>query len=305
MPDVSVVVPVYNNELNLPDLFAELEKLPGAGARELVFVDDGSADGSWPLLAAYAKRRPGTKAVRLSRNFGSVIASVAGLGRAAGKAAVLISADLQDPPELIPRMEELWRRGSKVVLAVRERREDPLLSRIFSALYYWVMRCFVLHDMPPGGFDFVLIDRQLIDHVVASREKNTTLMGLILWLGFERATIPYVRRERKKGRSMWTLKKKVKYFIDSVLAFSHSPIRPVQYLGLATACAGFLYALLLIYLRVTKDITLPGWTALMVVVLILGGVQMLVIGVIGEYVWRTLDEAKHRPLFVVDETVES
>lgn len=303
MSELSVVVPVYNNALNLPDLFPALEKAVGPDA-ELVFVDDRSRDDSWRLLETYARSRPHTQAIRLSRNFGSFTACVAGLSRAKGQAAVLISADLQDPPELIPDMLARWRAGHQVILAARTDRDDGLLSKAFSGVYYWVLRRFVFPEMPPGGFDFVLIDRKVVDEVVRAAEKNTTLMGLILWLGFDRDVITYTRRRREKGVSMWTFRKKVKYFIDSVLAFSYFPIRFVQILGVLVAFGGFAHAAFLIWMKLTQGIAIPGWTALMVAVLVLGGGQFLVLGVIGEYVWRTLDETKSRPLFVVDQIVE-
>ncbi|MDD5301938.1 MAG: glycosyltransferase family 2 protein [Elusimicrobia bacterium] len=300
MNDLSVVVPVFNNALNLPDLFPALESAAGPAA-EFVFVDDRSTDGSWNLLKEYAGRRPNTRVLRLSRNFGSFTACVAGLSKATGRAAVLISADLQDPPELIPEMVDLWRKGTKVVLAARRGRDDGWLSGAFSRLYYLVLRAFVFPDMPRGGFDFVLVDRQVVDALVAAAEKNTTLMGLILWLGFDRKVIQYDRRRRAKGRSMWTFRKKFKYSIDSVLAFSYFPIRIVQILGLGVAVGGFSYAALLIAMKLTRGIDIPGWTALMVVTLVLGGGQFLVLGVLGEYAWRALDEVKRRPLFVIDE----
>lgn len=303
-PVLSVVIPVFNNSANLPDLFLALEKNVGADA-ELVFVDDRSRDDSWSQLQSYAKRRPRTQAIRLSRNFGSFTACVAGLSRARGKAAVLISADLQDPPELIPEMFSHWKAGRQVVLAARREREDSAGTRIFSAVYYWVLRRFVFPEMPGGGFDFVLVDRVVIDAVVAAAEKNTTLMGLILWLGFDREVLYYTRRKREKGRSMWTFHKKVKYFIDSVLAFSYFPIRIVQFFGLMVAIAGFGYAALLVVLKLTRGFPIQGWTTIMVATLVLGGGNFLVLGVIGEYIWRILDEVKRRPLFVVDSIVET
>lgn len=304
MPELSIVVPVFNNSANLPDLFPALEKAAGPDA-EFVFVDDRSRDDSWAQLQAYARRRPRTQAVRLSRNFGSFTACVAGLARARGKAAVLISADLQDPPELIAEMAAHWKAGRQVVLAARKDRDDGPGSRLFSAVYYWILRRFVFPEMPRGGFDFVLIDRVVIDAVVAAAEKNTTLMGLILWLGFDREVIYYSRRRREKGRSMWTLRKKVKYFIDSILAFSYFPIRVVQVFGFLVALGGFAYAVLLVAMKLISGIPIPGWTAMMVVTLLLGGGNFLVLGVIGEYIWRILDEVKRRPLFVVDAVIES
>ncbi len=304
LPELSVVVPVYNNSANLPDLFPALEKAAGPNA-ELVFVDDRSRDDSWAQLQAYAKKRPHTQAIRLSRNFGSFTACVAGLSRARGRAAVLISADLQDPPELIPDLLAHWKAGRQVVLAARQEREEGLGQRLFSGIYYWILRRFVFPEMPKGGFDFVLIDRVVIDAVVQAAEKNTTLMGLILWLGFDREVIYYTRRRREKGVSMWTLRKKVKYFIDSILAFSYFPIRVVQWFGLLVAVGGFCHAAYLITLKLRSGIPIPGWTAMMVVTLVLGGGNFLVLGVIGEYVWRILDEVKRRPLFVVDSVVDN
>ncbi len=304
MVDISVVVPVFHNEESLPDLTAALERAAPGPEFEYVFVDDGSEDGSWRVLEEYAAREPRARLVKLSRNFGSFTACVAGLAHARGRAAVLISADLQDPPELIPAMVALWRAGHEVVLAVRAERAEGFVQRLVAGLYYRAMRRWALPDMPVGGFDFVLIDRKVVDTVVAVKEKNTTLMGLILWTGFRRATIPYARRAREKGRSMWTLRKRLKYFIDSFVSFSYFPIRLVQLLGVLFAVAGFTHAVVVIVLRLTNNIPIQGWTALMVVILVMGGVQLVTLGVLGEYLWRALDETKRRPLFIVDRVVE-
>jgi len=304
MVDISVVVPVFHNEESLPDLTAALERAAPGPEFEYVFVDDGSEDGSWRVLEEYAAREPRARLVKLSRNFGSFTACVAGLAHARGRAAVLISADLQDPPELIPAMVALWRAGHEVVLAVRAERAEGFVQRLVAGLYYRAMRRWALPDMPVGGFDFVLIDRKVVDTVVAVKEKNTTLMGLILWTGFRRATIPYARRAREKGRSMWTLRKRLKYFIDSFVSFSYFPIRLVQLLGVLFAVAGFTHAVVVTVLRLTNNIPIQGWTALMVVILVMGGVQLVTLGVLGEYLWRALDETKRRPLFIVDRVVE-
>jgi len=304
MVDISVVVPVFHNEESLPDLTAALERAAPGPEFEYVFVDDGSEDGSWRVLEEYAAREPRARLVKLSRNFGSFTACVAGLAHARGRAAVLISADLQDPPELIPAMVALWRAGHEVVLAVRAERAEGFVQRLVASLYYRAMRRWALPDMPVGGFDFVLIDRKVVDTVVAVKEKNTTLMGLILWTGFRRATIPYARRAREKGRSMWTLRKRLKYFIDSFVSFSYFPIRLVQLLGVLFAVAGFTHAVVVTVLRLTNNIPIQGWTALMVVILVMGGVQLVTLGVLGEYLWRALDETKRRPLFIVDRVVE-
>jgi len=304
MPRVSIVIPVYQNEESIPDLLAALARCAPGPEFEFVFVDDGSRDGSWSLLEAHAAREPRVRLVKLSRNFGSFTACLAGLTHARGDAAILMSADLQDPPELIPTLVARWREGHEVVLAVREHRDEPLLQRLLSGLYYRAMRRWAFPDMPAGGFDFVLVDRKVIDAIVKMQEKNTSLMGLVLWTGFRRASVPYTRRAREKGRSMWTFRKKLKYSIDSLVSFSYFPIRVAQLLGALLALAGFAYAFIVAALRLTGNIPVAGWSALTVIVLVLGGLQLLMLGVIGEYLWRTLDETKRRPAFLVDRVVE-
>jgi glycosyltransferase involved in cell wall biosynthesis len=304
MAEVSIVVPVYHNEENILDLTAALARCAPGPEFEFVFVDDGSRDASWRLLEEFAAHEPRARLVKLSRNFGSFTACVAGLAHATGDAAILMAADLQDPPELIGPMVARWKEGHEVVLAVREHREEPLLQRLLAALYYRAMRRWAFSEMPLGGFDFVLVDRKVIDAIVQVQEKNTTLMGLILWTGFRRTSVSYTRRAREKGRSMWTFGKKVKYFIDSLVSFSYFPIRLAQGLGVLLALGGFVYAGVIVVLRVAGSIPIQGWSALTVIVLLLSGLQLLMLGVIGEYVWRTLDETKRRPLFIVDRIVE-
>jgi dolichol-phosphate mannosyltransferase len=303
MPELSIVVPVYHNEENLPDLIPALERATAGLDVEFVFVDDGSGDGSWAWLEQWAAREPRAVAVKLSRNFGSFTACTAGLAHARGRAAVLISADLQDPPALIPEMVKRWREGYEAVLAVRERREEPWHQRLASQTYYRLMRRWALRDMPVGGFDFCLVDRKIIDTVTRIDERNTSLMGLVLWSGFRRVEIPYTRRAREKGRSRWTLAKKLKYFVDSLVAFSYAPIRLVQAAGALVALLGLVWAAVIVVLRLRGQIELAGWAALMFVVLVLGGIQLVTLGVLGEYLWRTLDETKRRPLYLVDRVV--
>jgi polyisoprenyl-phosphate glycosyltransferase len=303
MPELSIVVPVFHNEENLPDLVPALERATRDLDVEFVFVDDGSRDGSWAWMERWAEREPRVTAIKLSRNFGSFTACAAGLAHARGRAAVLISADLQDPPELIPEMVRLWRAGHEVVLAVRDRRIEPWHQRALAGAYYRLMRRWALRDMPVGGFDFCLIDRKVVDTVTRIEERNTSLMGLILWTGFRRAEVPYTRRAREKGRSMWTLAKKLKYFADSLVAFSYTPIRLMQAAGASIAALGFLWAVVIVVLRLRGSIEIEGWSALMMVVLVLGGLQLLTLGVLGEYLWRTLDEVKRRPLYLVDRVV--
>jgi dolichol-phosphate mannosyltransferase len=302
---VSIVTPVYHNATSLPDLLARFQQLAARNpddAFEFVFVDDGSQDDSLAVLRRLAADEPRMRVVKLSRNFGSNSAVLAGLDQARGDAVAAIAADLQDPPELIHDMLACWRRGQKVVLAARSGRSDPGLTALLANAFYWLFRRFALKSMPKGGFDFFLIDRQVRDVLAAIQESNAYLMGLLLWLGFDPEVLYYHRQERprKYGVSMWTFTKKVKYFIDSFCAFSYLPIRAASLLGLCLSFTGLLYALGVIAQYFFGDREVQGWASLMVVLLVVSGVQTLILGVLGEYLWRNLEETRRRPRFVVD-----
>ena len=238
--------------------------------------------------------------LKLSRNYGAFNACLAGLTRASGECVVITSADLQDPPELIGEMYERWLGGTKVVMAVRARREEPFLKVLFSRIYYRVFRSLVDNAMPPGGFDFVLIDRVVVDVLCAMQEKNTTLMGLILWSGFKREEIPYTRMERKHGKSRWSLGKKINHFIDSLLAFTKLPIRLLTVLGLVTSSISFLGILYILVVTLTGRVSVAGWASVMVVMFFMFSVMMIGLGILGEYVWRGLEEARKRPSFIIE-----
>jgi dolichol-phosphate mannosyltransferase len=303
MKKISIVIPVYFNELNLPHLFPRLLNVADQNSNyqfEFVFVDDGSGDLSYPLLREFAEKDNRAVVIKLSRNFGSFRAILAGLEYSTADCAAIISADLQDPPELIPQMIEKWEDGNKVVMAVRERREDHVISQYFSRIYYSLMRRFALKSMPIGGFDFVLIDRKIINILTTIKEKNTSLMGLILWSGFQQSIIHYTRRKREHGKSMWTLSKKIKYFIDSFVAFSYAPIRLFQFLGIGLSFLGFIYAVFISIRRIIYGFPVPGLSALLIIILVVGGVQLIMLGILGEYLWRNVDETKKRPVFIVE-----
>lgn len=301
---LSVVVPIYFNELNIPDTVPQLlalqAQLPGFEL-EIVFVDDGSKDRSLALLLEHARAHPGViRIVKLTRNFGAMSAVQAGLAVATGDCVGVIAADLQDPPEMLVEMVAHWERGTKVVFAVRADREETRGQKFFAGAYYALIRKFALPDYPSGGFDFFLVDRQVLTEVNYIREKNTNLMSLIFWLGYHPVMIPYVRRSRKKGRSRWTLAKKVKLFIDSFVAFSYAPIRFLSATGLVFALLGFLYAGLVFFDAVVNGIPVKGYAPTIIIVAVASGVQMLMLGILGEYLWRTLDETRRRPPFVID-----
>lgn len=304
MQTLSIVVPVCNEEDSLqraiPTLLGLQPELDGMNL-EIVFVDDGSKDRSMAILLDSQCANPGKiTIVQLTRNFGAVAAVEAGLARATGNCVAVIAADLQDPPELIPRMAFHWRSGIKAVFATRSDREEPAAQKAFSAAYYALFRRFAIRDYPPGGFDFMLLDRQVVDAINAVQEKNTNLMSLVFWLGYTHVLIPYVRRQRQMGRSKWTTVRKIKLFVDSFVAFSYAPIRFLSLLGMVFALGAFLYAGVVFAGWATQQTRVEGWTALMIFIAFTGGLQMTMLGVLGEYVWRTLDEVRRRPSHVVE-----
>ena len=307
---ISIIVPVYNNASSLPDLLAKFQALASQNIEdqfEYVFVDDGSLDNSFAIMLGLAQQEPRMRIVKLSRNFGSNAALLSGLSQARGDVVATIAADLQDPPELIHDMLNYWRQGSKVVLAAREGRDDGFATNLMSDAFYSLFRRFAIQSMPQRGFDFFLIDRQVCNIINGIQENNTYLMGLILWLGFKAQVVYYRRRKREEryGRSMWTFTKKLKYFIDSFVSFSYMPVRASSIIGICLSVLGLLYAILVIALRLLFAIPAEGWASLMVVLLIVSGAQMLMIGTLGEYLWRNLDETRRRPRFIIERVVEN
>ncbi len=306
MVKLSIIIPVYYNEQNIPFLFDKLSEeilLNQNYEHELIFVDDGSGDNSYEELVKLRNKHSRVKIIKLSRNFGSHTAILAGLTYASGDCATVISADLQDPPEIINRMFDKWKEGNKVVLAVREDREESFTQKLFSNTYYKMMKRYALSNMPEGGFDCFLIDRKIVDILKSIEEKNTTLMGQILWAGFKTEKIYYIRKERELGKSRWTLAKKIKLFIDSFLAFSYAPIRFMSFIGIIVSLLSFLTGGYLIINKLVNGVDVQGWTSLMVIFLFVAGIQMVMMGIIGEYLWRNMDEARKRPVFIIDEKV--
>ena len=301
---LSIVVPVYYNELNLPDTIPQLlsleEKLPGYRL-ELVCVDDGSGDNSLALLLDFQNQFPQTiKVVKLTRNFGTMAALQAGLTVASGECVGVIAADLQDPPELFLEMTRHWEGGVKAIFAVRSDREESFLQKSFSNLYYALVNRFAVPGYPAGGFDFFLVDRQVVEEVNKIKEKNTNLMTLIFWLGYQAVFIPYVRKKRVKGKSRWTFAKKVKLFVDTFASFSYFPIRLFSFLGIIYAVLSFTYGLVIFFSWLTFGIEVQGWVPMMLVLTFTAGLQMTLLGILGEYLWRSLDEARGRPFYVID-----
>jgi bactoprenol glucosyl transferase; cps-53 (kple1) prophage len=305
MKKLSVIIPVYFNEMNIPKLYEKLMEVLKNNKffYEIIFVDDGSQDNSYLELLKVRKKDKNIKILKLSKNYGSHTAILAGMSHITGDCVTVLSADLQDPPEIIEKMFEKWLEGNKVVLAVRESREESFLQTFISNTYYKLMQRFALKNMPRGGFDCFLIDKQVCEKVAEMKEKNTSIMGQILWCGFKTEKIYYTRKKREEGKSRWTLSKKIKLFVDSFLAFSYFPIRFMSFLGFLFSIFGFLGIIYLLLNKLLNNVSIQGWTSTIVVVLFVSGVQMLITSIIGEYVWRILDEVKGRPVYIVEEKV--
>ena len=305
---ISVVVPVYFNSHTLPALLERLQRIADqvpSSQFDFVFVDDGSRDDSFEILSAASRLDPRVRAIRLSRNFGSNIAILAGLAHAGGDAVVVISADLQDPPEMIVDMVAAWREGVDVVLAARRSRDDPWLSRTLANTFNILFRKLAFADFPPGGFDFMLISGRVAQILVQMSEKNSYIFGQVMWVGFQRRILYYDRAERAGGRSRWTLARKVKYFIDAFAAFSYLPIRLASGFGFLLAFTGVGYAAVLALLLLSNVSFDSGHAAIVITLLVGSGVQLVIVGLIGEYLWRVLEEARNRPLYIVDTTTDT
>jgi dolichol-phosphate mannosyltransferase len=241
----------------------------------------------------------------LAGNVGSHNAILAGMTYASGDCCCIMSADLQDPPELIPKMFQHWLNGIKLVIANRADRDEGFFKKMFANIYHSLIKKYALKNVPENGFDVVLFDKQLKEEVIKINEKNTSQTYLLTWLQFEFVTIPYIRLKRDFGKSRWTVAKKIKLFIDAFVSFSFFPIRMITILGLILGILSFAYGIFIIIAKIGGYINLQGWTALMAIILLLSSFQMIALGIIGEYVWRTFDASRNRPNFVIDELVES
>ena len=306
MTKVSIVIPCYYNGMNIQETYSTIvkdvfEKRPDINF-EIVFVDDGSGDNTFAELLRVHEQDLRIKIVKLSRNFGEFRAIVAGMSQASGDAIAVMSADLQDPPSLIPEMIQSWEKGNLVNLAVRSKREESALKNWFADTYYKLVRKWVQPDYPKRGFDFFLIDKTVAEKLVLMQEKNSSIYVQLIWLGYKPTMIEYTRREREKGKSMWSYKKRIDLFIDTFIVFSHKPIRFMTALGLLFSVIGLGFA---IYFSIDyfNNSILPGWTSLIVALLLLSGFQMVMLGIIGEYVWRNLDESRKRPLYVIEKVI--
>jgi len=305
MSKISIVVPVYYNSDTLMDLYEDMKaKILGViGDYELVFVDDGSGDNSWEIMGQIQEMDDNVRCVKLSRNFGEHAALLAGLSVCTGDCAVTKQADLQEDSGLIPEMYDSWKKGNKVVLAVRRSRDESKVKVFFANMYYLLIRKFVNKNMPVGGCDCYLIDRKVIEVLQLLDEKNSSLTLQVLWAGFKTDYVYFDRKNREKGKSRWTLSKKIKLVVDSMMSFSYVPIRLMTFVGVIfNLCAIALFISVLVEFF-TVGTPVAGWSSLMCVILCSFGLVLLMLGILGEYIWRALDAARTRPPFIIDEEV--
>ena len=306
LPEYSFVVPVFNERETLDELYRRLVPVLDAldGPAEAVLVDDGSTDGSYELMLSLHERDERFKLVRLSRNFGHQIALTAGLDHARGNAVVMMDADLQDPPEVALELAKRWREGYAVVYAVRERRERETRTKLMTAkLYYRLLGRLTEIDIPRDTGDFRLVDRRALRAMTSMREHNRYLRGMSAWVGFDQTGVQYVRDGRYAGRSKFSLRRMLRFALDGLVSFSTAPLRLTLNLGFLVSVVAFLVGFAAILVKVFDVYAVPGWASLVVVVALLGGVQLTVLGVMGEYVAQIHEEVKRRPLYLVRDRV--
>lgn len=302
---LSIVIPCFNEEEVLDTLVTRLNEsvTPLAIPFEIVLIDDGSKDRTWELLRTYQERESTIKAVKLSRNFGHQLALTCGLDQARGEVVIIMDADLQDPPELLPQMLEKWREGFDVVYGKRSARhgESPA-KRLFAFLFYRLITRIIKLEIPEDTGDFRLMDRKALRALQALRERHRFIRGMVSWIGFRQTPIFYERPQRFAGVTKYPFKKSLVLAFDAITAFSYAPLRLASYLGIATSFLAFVYICVVVVLKLL-GINVPGYTSLMASILLLGGVQLIVLGLIGEYVGRIFEQGQMRPLYLVDSVV--
>ena len=302
MSKISIVVPVYWNSDTLMLLYEDMKAkiLDKLGDYELVFVDDGSGDNSWEIMNQIRDMDCNVQCVKLSRNFGEHAALLAGLSVCTGDCAVTKQADLQEDSEIILEMYDSWKRGNKVVLAVREERDENPVKVFFANMYYTIVRKTITKNMPKGGCDCYLLDRQVIGVLQDLNEKNSSLTLQVLWAGFQTDHVYFRRRDREVGESRWTFAKKFKLVLDSMMSFSYFPIRLMSIVGIIFDILAVVLFISVLIESFTVGTPIAGWSSLMCVVLLSSGLILLTLGILGEYVWRALDAARTRPPFIID-----
>jgi glycosyltransferase involved in cell wall biosynthesis len=306
---LSIVIPIYNEQATLLELYRRLTHVLSQNlaelAYEIVFVNDGSTDGSIQMLIELHADDPAVKVVNLSRNFGHQAAITAGLDYAKGDAVICMDGDVQDPPEFIPTLVARWRDGNDVVYAVRKLRKEGFIKRGCYAAFYRLLRRLSMVSIPLDAGDFALMDRRVVDCLKALPERSRFIRGLRTWIGFRQTGVEYEREKRFAGTPKYTWPKLVNLAVNGLLSFSALPLRMATAFGFMISFCSLLGIILALYLKLFTDQAIPGWTATVIPILILGGIQLLSIGILGEYIAQIFDEVKHRPLYLVDGILDS
>ncbi len=306
---LTVVIPIYNESENIFPLYDRLSNVLDEVANkyqlksEIILVNDGSTDGSIDNIRLLHERDQRVKLLSFSRNFGHQIAITAGLDYSDGDLVVVMDGDLQHPPELIPRLIEQWQAGYEIVYTIRQdTAKTGIAKRLTSHLFYKLIQLMSPVTIPEGGADFRLMDRKTVEALNSLREKDRFLRGLIPWIGFRQIGIPYSADKRHAGRSKYSLGKMLRLAVDGILSFSIIPLRLSLFLGLVVSLCAFIYALYALVVFATGH-AMQGWTSILIVVLVLGGLQMIVLGIVGEYIGRIYQEVKNRPIYIIRETL--
>ena len=300
----SIVIPVFNEEASLPPLVKRLTAVMQQldGPSEVILVDDGSKDASYRLMTAINAADGRFKAIQLSRNFGHQIAITAGMDAALGQAVVVMDADLQDPPEVILQLVAKWQEGYEVVYAVRERREgETLFKKASASAFYGLQRRLAEIDQPAEVGDFRLVDRKALDAFLQMRERNRYVRGMFSWIGFRQTAVPYTRASREAGKSNYTMRRMTRLALDGFVGFSTVPLKLSLTIGLLLSVGSLIYGVVAIILKLAGLQFVPGYASLLVSITFLSGVQLIVIGMVGQYVARIYDEARARPLYLVQD----
>ena len=299
----SLVIPLYNEADVLPTLYRRLTRVMEDLGKpyEIIFVNDGSTDASPKLLWELRAQDSRVKLVSMSRNFGHQIAITAGLDYSSGEAVVVMDGDLQDPPEVIPQLIAQWRAGYDIVFAVRDsRRGEGVFKRSTASLFYRLLRHLTATEIPLDAGDFRLMSRRAVEAIKPIRERNRFVRGLVGWIGFRRTSVTFVRDIRHAGETKYPLRKMARFALDGIISFSFAPLQLATYLGFAVSLLSFIYIVYALGLKLFTDRVVQGWTSVIVAVLFMGGVQLISLGVIGEYIGRIYEEVKQRPLYLVD-----
>lgn len=304
--DLSLVIPVYNEEGNLPALYQRLTAvLQETGlSYEIIFVDDGSRDSSVPLLKGYASHDPCVMIIQLARNFGHQIALSAGLEYTRGRGVIVMDADLQDPPEVLPQFIAKWQEGHDVVYAIRQKRKEGWFKRMSYLAFYRLLRRLANIDIPLDAGDFCIMDRRVVDLLVAMPERNRFVRGIRSWVGFDQVGLAYERQARHAGESKYSLARLIYLALDGLVSFSFVPLRFITISGFSISGLSLIMALFYAIKRLVVGLNPAGFASLMVSIFFFSGIQLITIGVIGEYIGRIFEEVKRRPLYVVRDVVQ-